>query len=175
MKKRTFKQLNTDLDWAIATLTAVQAYLPELVRKREHEVSDGFPTTSMGGGSGSAGGPSDPTASEATRRKDRDPIALTIDTLFDGIGEVRDVARRLEGGMSRVRNVEDDSRGRQNSIEDCLACDRPVVGRRRAGYGEDCYRAWLDWRKDNPNGDRAAFREYRKAFLARKAERGTAA
>lgn len=45
----------------------------------------------------------------------------------------------------------------------CLACDQPVVGRRRSGYDDACYRAWLRWPKTtDPGRDRFTFEPSRR-------------
>jgi hypothetical protein len=86
------ERLQAILNQAETTIKRLRVDLPELVRRREHDVSDGYPSTSMGAGSGNAGTVSNPTMRSALAVKEEHPVARAIDIVLRGISDLDEVS-----------------------------------------------------------------------------------
>ncbi len=117
--------------------------LPELYRRgRIPNRRDGWPSSTMGPEGRGAGDHSDPTANAATGRDPRsDEVTLLALQAARADRESRKWAAEAIGCINRAREIEDDTRGRQNTVPCCLVCDDPAP-RPRRGLCEADYALW---------------------------------
>lgn len=115
-----------------------------------------------------SGGHADPTASVTPTPTGA--IAVRIRAYLDGVTEVVRTLERLDRERhALVQACRPASRpvATATDVVHCEACDQPVVGRRRAGYGDCCYQAWLRWPKtSDPGRDRFTFQQHRRSRAA---------
>lgn len=116
----------------------------EMVRRGEHEAADGFPSSSMGGGS-SSGIVSRPTEKSALAQPMADPTGDYIAEWEKTLQRMAEDARRLDGLSATVMAIEAGERGRQSTMRQCAnpACAIDVLGALRRGRCNAC-RMYLD-------------------------------
>lgn len=147
---------------AAAQLYAFGGAAAELAAQAALLADDGL--RSAGSQRSGAGGHADPTASVAPTPGGA--IAVRVNAYLEG---VTDVVRRLEQ-LDRERHALVQTcrpAGRppaeRSDAVHCEACDQPVTGRRRSGYGDCCYQAWRRWpRTSDPGRDRFTFEAQRR-------------
>lgn len=150
MKTVNIKHLYGSVDSSILTLRGLSPHLQEFLRRREHEATDGFPSSSMGGGTHN-GTVSDPTLRAAMQKPQSDPVATAIDTILKSIGEIDTLCRTIANAQSQVLSIEENERGRHSSVNECSACAETVtmVGEDRLWSSLDrkCFDRSRAWRR----------------------------
>ena len=150
-------QAGKNLEQAQRLLAKIdEPMLAELFRRAKGRTEpDGFPTGGSGGGSSS--GITDSTASAALRRimgnPSPDPVRKSVEEAFAIIAMITKYSIKLDHKIQVVLNTAASKRGREITIDLCLACQCDVTGvgedRIKSGYCPACYRKWLrDGRPD---------------------------
>lgn len=151
-------------------LDKIEADLVGLMRRTEHAASDGYPSSSRGGGS--SGSISDPTAAAATEAPIVDWVhrnALQTLELVTDICKRSTVANNLR---ENVMTVELSNVGRQSQSRYCDACDSctDFDSDARSGFCGRCRKAWSRYRQGRSDlPSREQFIRERRAILERKA------
>lgn len=146
-----------------------EVMLLDLLRRREQGTeSDGLRSRSYDGGG--AGGSSDSTPTERAALRglpepgatnddgellvddwrnhvQPDPVGKIIEEGLSALAAAAIALRKFENKLSIVLNVDAALKGRQNPIECCVVCERPVAGNdrdrlHRGRYCEACHKAW---------------------------------
>lgn len=144
-------------------------WLEEFFRRcQETSQPDGFGGGRSEAGRVSTGAVSSSTESTAIARLEGTRLADTqYEALMALCGHLRSVSDEIRSAGENVRfliHVGADKEGRESTLTDCRACDRPVAGterdRLRSGYCSACFAAW--GRAGHP--DRLAFESRRPKF-----------
>ena len=142
--------LVASIDFSTDYLARIRLYAGELLRRRAFDAGgDGYPTSSGGGGT-SGGTPSSSTEVAALTPPMLDPVGRYIDEILDAVAEADRRLQRASSCLAAVLAVDQEQRGRISTVVECECCDNPISGigedRRRNGFCDACYRAWLRWR-----------------------------
>ncbi len=143
MRKRDLDRNRSNLRRSIEQLTALEAKLPELLRRGEVSARpDGWPSASPGFGEGGRGN-AELTSVEAA-------VVGRVGPDSDLVGRwLRDLLRNLDtvsrttnaaAGLADMIGDAEPQRTRQMSVPDCVHCGDLALPRPRAGRCEACYR-----------------------------------
>jgi hypothetical protein len=156
--------------FGIAFLERVRIHGPELLRRRQHDVTDGFPASSLGGNGGGGSGGSG-SSSTTLARPAADPIGDFIDIVLAAVADIDHKAQHAGACLSNVLTAEDQMRGRQSAVVDCDCCGGTISGvgddRRRDGFCPACYKAWRRYHAESADPSRVVFIAQRRARPAR--------
>jgi hypothetical protein len=160
MAKPRVKHVHAAIEASVRTLKQLGPDVEELLRRREHDAADGYPSSSMGGG-GNSGTVSDPTQRAALTKPPQDSIATAIDSIFAKLTEVDNLCRSIGEKHRLVFDVEQNERGRQSSGKHCRACGEFISGvgddRSIRGYDRKHYDRFRTWAiKENEAGREAS-------------------
>ena len=125
MRRDTLHRLQAECDDVIEAMTRLRADLPELMRRSEHEARDGYPASSIGGGSGSTA-INRPTENAALAPPLPDPIRSHVKRVVALLGQTSRNATSLNGLRIIVLDV---GEAQPRSIETCGNC-RDIESRR---------------------------------------------
>lgn len=119
----------------------------ELLRRVKEAARDGFPTSTLGGGSG-RGGVSDPVGELATSDPIRDPIRDTVREMCVGLLLARDMLRVADSARARSLPRDPEQHVEVPLAPGCSNCIRYGIWTIvfRAGRCRFCY----DWRRRDP-------------------------
>lgn len=172
-KGLNIKHLYASLDSSILTLRGLAPHLQEFLRRREHEATDGYPSSSLGGGSHN-GSVSDPTVRAAMQGNEPDPVATAIDSILRCIGEVDTLCRTIKNAQHQVLSIEADERGRHSTVNECSACGETVtmVGEDRLWSSLDrkCYDRSRPWRKQQADAGKDSSLEAFRRMVKRETD-----
>lgn len=173
----TPQALATSIDYSQEALARIRLHSADLLRRRQHDAGrDGFPASAVGGG-GSSGTPSSSTETAALAAPMADPVARYIDDLLSDVSQVDKLLQHASNCLANVRQIDQEQRGRQSTVESCEACESPISGigddRRRNGFCPACYKSWLRWRPgaEDPTA-RAVFVGWRRQRLDEAVDNG---
>lgn len=111
------QRLQAECDDVIRAYSRLRADLPELLRRSEHAVRDGYPTTSLGA-SGGANAVNRPTESTALAGKVPDPVRSGVKRMLALLSESTRDATSLETLRESIMG----SGGVQTQLETCDTC-----------------------------------------------------
>lgn len=153
MRLPSEKHLIQSVEASIKHLRIVLPDVGELLRRREHEVADGYPSQSMGEGNGSKT-KSDPTPRAAMARTDADPTGVAIDTIFRLLTEIEDRARTIFNCHTNVFEIKQD-RESPSSVKVCeFGCVPVADGKEDRLWNGMCrrhYDQFLAWKTKRAN------------------------
>jgi hypothetical protein len=138
-------------------------------RSQETSLPDGY--RSGGLSDGGKGGDGSITELHAMRLESgaygRDPVLGACQTVRNLLDSCWDDAVNAEDAWDYLCSVPKQRRGRENSLEGCLACLRDDVtnvgnDRIRSGYCLACYKAWLKTGHGGTRQDRPEFEKTRR-------------
>lgn len=170
----TSRNLEETIDATIAALTKLKPLVgPILARDLEGVTPDGYPS---GGGEKRGTDVANPTERVALHLIEDlprpDPVHEIVEAFASHIVEALNHARAAQGTPGRLRSLSESHRGRQSSVQDCVACDRTVAGtdkdRLRGGLCHGCNAAYTRDReaaeaKGDTPPDRALWAQRRPA------------
>lgn len=152
---------------AAAQVYAFSSAAADLAVQAALLADDGLRSASTEPSRSPAGGHADPVVATGGHPTPTGAIAVRIRAYLDGMTDaIRDLDW-LDGERHRLVQACRPADARllevHVTVPYCLACEEPVPGRRRSGYDDACYRAWLRWPKTtDPGRDRFTFEGTRR-------------
>lgn len=157
MKPQPTQKAMSNLETVLSLLNKIDEPLLNDLYRRARGSADPDGYGSGGYQMGKTSEISDPTGTAVIRRINSeatpDPVRKTVEEIFALVSTISKAAVKLDRKIQVVLNTASSKRGRETTIDLCLACEADVTGvgedRIRSGYCPACYRKWLrDGRPD---------------------------
>ena len=155
------RRADEELDLCQLIAAELRKSLPDLIRRdSEHTGPDGYPTSTGGSATSTISTHSTGSSTESAGLRlaehgvDADPIHTFAVTARREVHEALGCLLRARNAVAAAQKIEDDNRGRQSTITECVNCHATITGlgndKVRRGRCPHCaqwlYRYDRDWR-----------------------------